>query len=264
MKTDLFKKMGKSAPIELQENSRLMDFPTLWLHGAGMSGSTWDDFTRGLPMACTPDLPWHGSEGSVQPATVENFASSMSKHLRPQTILIGHSLGGMVAMELAVRFPGKVAALILIESVPKASFGVFDGIMAQFARFLIRTTTPKFFARIAGLGESSQTKAELQRQLLKHTTTSLSATIDAAAAYNGLGILQHISVPTLIIVSIKNKSTHRGAQLTNRRVSGSKMIELTGGHHLYLDNPIQLMRAIDSFLCEAISGDESNTGPLSS
>ncbi|MEJ8561948.1 alpha/beta hydrolase [Yoonia sp. GPGPB17] len=233
--------------------SQLAGRPSFWIHGAGMSGSTWDALTAAMPLAQTPDLPWHGAAEEITPPTVEAFADYLAEDVKPDTILVGHSLGGMVAMELAVKMPEKVAALILIESVPTASDGFAQKMVAGFARLFVRLTPPKWLARLSSAGQAEEVRAELNKQLSQHTRASLAATMDAAAAYDGRKRLAQIKTPTLIIVASQNKSTHSGALLASQHIPTATLIELSGGHILYVDNPVQMLRAIEDFLASVTS-----------
>lgn len=56
------------------EHSPLVTYPSVWLHGAGMSASTFRHVIKGLPKAVALDLPGHGSVAAVQPPRVEGYA----------------------------------------------------------------------------------------------------------------------------------------------------------------------------------------------
>ena len=234
--------------------SRLVHCPSFWIHGAGMSGTTWGALTSLLPLAQTPDLPWHGSAAKIVPPTVEAFADYLSPKLPSGTVLIGHSLGGMVAMELAARWPEKIEALVLIESVPTARGGLAKWVTGGVARLFVRTIPPHWLAWLSGLGQEEDARLEMKTQLMRHTKTSLAAIMDAAVAYDGRNRLAQIKAPTLIIVGHQNRATHGGAQYASDHIPAATLIALAGGHMLYKDNPAQVLRAIDDFLASVPPG----------
>ena len=84
---------------------------TIWLHGAGMNGETWGDVC-----GVTPDLPGHGVAPRAQHASVEAFADTLFPGGDAPVALVGHSLGGMVALELAARMGARVRAVVLIDA----------------------------------------------------------------------------------------------------------------------------------------------------
>ena len=91
------------------------------LHGAGFDHSTWALHSRWFAhhgfSVLAPDLPGHGrSSGSALP-TIADMADWTAALLDAAGLkdaaLVGHSMGGLVAIETAARFPDKVRALAL-------------------------------------------------------------------------------------------------------------------------------------------------------
>ncbi len=96
------------------------------IHGLAASLHDWDFLVPDLVAdgyeACALDLLGHGDSG--KPAgfdiyNIENVTSHMtgwigSLALRQPAILIGHSLGGYLALDYALRFPERVRALVLV------------------------------------------------------------------------------------------------------------------------------------------------------
>ena len=96
--------------------------PLLFLHGTGCDASDWTAVIRELSQnrrCITLDFRGHGqSTVPTQAFSLADLASDVSRladHLRLQeVVIIGHSLGGMVAMEVACR-SSSVAGLVLLE-----------------------------------------------------------------------------------------------------------------------------------------------------
>ncbi len=227
---------------------------SFWVHGAGLAGDSWDRMTADLPLARTPDLPGHGQTAVMHPSRVERFAEVFADDVPQDAVLIGHSLGGMVALELTMRLKGKVAALVLIEAVPTVRDRFMGRISATLAAALFKAIPLSWFTRLSGVGQTPQTRAELHRQMPRMDKPRIVAALDAAAAYDGRAHLPQVSVPTLIIVGRKNKATHRGAALMAEQIPGAQMITLPGGHMLHTDNPTELRQAIDDFLTSISAG----------
>ncbi|WP_433219708.1 alpha/beta fold hydrolase [Dactylosporangium sp. CS-047395] len=86
----------------------------LLLHGLGGTGSVWDGWgpllaDRWPGRVVAPDLPGHGRAGELAEYTFEAIAD----HVLPlveepaRTVVLGHSLGGVVGLALAARTPLK-------------------------------------------------------------------------------------------------------------------------------------------------------------
>lgn len=221
---------------------------TVWLHGAGLSGSTWAGLVAGFDDAVTPDLPGHGAAPRVSPATVEGFADALDPVLPDRFAVIGHSLGGMTALEIAAHHPGRVCALVMIEAVPTVRGALADRAAAAAARLLMRMIGPARLASIAGLGETRATAAHLKAQLSSMTRQRLADALDAAFAYDGRPHLAKITAPTLVVVGEKNPKTHKGAKAAADAIPNARFTTLPGGHMLHTDLPDGLRQTILGFL----------------
>lgn len=104
--------------------------PTLVLiHGSGDSASVWQPLMRALQARkptlklLTVDLPGHGariSNPGPEQMSVRDYAEDVYAELKRQGIasafLVGHSLGGAIALTLALDHPEAVRGLIIVGS----------------------------------------------------------------------------------------------------------------------------------------------------
>jgi pimeloyl-ACP methyl ester carboxylesterase len=99
--------------------------PVIMIHGLAASLHDWDDLIPELAVhgcACyAPDLLGHGDSPKPEARAYqmdwifENFFHWMeSLHLAEPAVLIGHSLGGRVALEYARRLPAATRGLVLV------------------------------------------------------------------------------------------------------------------------------------------------------
>lgn len=91
--------------------------PIVFVHGIRVSGACWAEQVSLLaadhPVA-TPDLPGHGArrtERFEMDAAVAAVADAIDE-VGGEAVLVGHSLGGYVAIATAARHPARVAALV--------------------------------------------------------------------------------------------------------------------------------------------------------
>lgn len=95
----------------------------LFIHGIGNSGHVWDRVIEKLPknirvvtidllgFGQSPRPPWVVYSAKTQARSV--LATYFKLRLRGQVIIVGHSLGSLVAVEIAKRYPLLVRSLIL-------------------------------------------------------------------------------------------------------------------------------------------------------
>jgi pimeloyl-ACP methyl ester carboxylesterase len=90
------------------------------LHGLGATGDIWGGWwpllARRWPGRwLAPDLPGHGGSPALAAYTFDGLAAAVAGIIKPgeRTVVLGHSLGGVVALALASgRFPVPVQAVI--------------------------------------------------------------------------------------------------------------------------------------------------------
>ena len=128
----------------------------VFVHGGAQNAHTWDTVALclGRPTLAV-DLPGHGhsgwrSDGAYSPMNMADDLAVVIAELAPTArVVVGMSLGGMTAMELAVRHPSLVASLVMVDITPgvnaaktKAVTDFVDGpqSFASFDELLARTT----------------------------------------------------------------------------------------------------------------------------
>lgn len=190
--------------------------PITLLHGWGFHSGVWQESAEQLAsnkQVTAIDLPGHGR--SAMPTTdytLETLADTIAETLPDNGTLIGWSLGGMVAMQLALSHPEKIKRLILVGSVARFvrdddwRYAISPEILQDFSNSLekdLQQTLQRFVAlQVMG---SDEGRALLRK--LRDVIDSNEAP-QAAALQGGLLILQHsdlrnrlkeIHQPTLMI-----------------------------------------------------------------
>jgi pimeloyl-ACP methyl ester carboxylesterase len=92
----------------------------LFLHGLGSAGPVWWRIAEALAAAgypsITPDLRGHGESPLADGYSLDGYAGDVvSSQPGPWDLVIGHSLGGAVAVRAAVIDPGFAAGYLLID-----------------------------------------------------------------------------------------------------------------------------------------------------
>ncbi|WP_262704356.1 MULTISPECIES: alpha/beta fold hydrolase [Streptomyces] len=96
--------------------------PLVLLHGAGRSLADWDASASALTIGhrvLALDLPGHGRSPDISPwtfpAVVRHLADTLDAYGIPEAVVVGHSLGGLVAVEYARAHAGRVRGAVNLD-----------------------------------------------------------------------------------------------------------------------------------------------------
>ncbi|MFF8846601.1 alpha/beta fold hydrolase [Streptomyces sp. NPDC015127] len=141
----------------------------LLIHGIGDSSATWADLIPALARRHTviaPDLLGHGASGKPRADySVAAYANGMRDLLGvlgiDRVTLVGHSLGGGVAMQFAYQFPERTERLVLVSAggVGRAVNPVLRAVSVPGADVLLSTL------RLPGMRHAIRLFTELMRRL---------------------------------------------------------------------------------------------------
>jgi len=111
MSADLYREIEGSGP------------DLVLLHGWGLHAGVWDLLLPKLSAqfrVTRLDLPGHGrSRGLPMPDSLEALAQQVMATLPPRAVLLGWSLGGLVALRMALDAPQRIRGLVLANTTPR-------------------------------------------------------------------------------------------------------------------------------------------------
>ena len=237
------------------------------LHGWALHGGMWGPWIDQLGRHARLhfiDLPGHGhSPWPAGASTLRDLARAVSPHVPRGAAVLGWSLGGMVALELARSRPADLAALVLIATTPcfverddwpaGMSPAVLDGFAAGLAGDYRRTISNFLALQTWGDEHATQALRTLRANLDAHGEP------DPYALAVGLGILREadlradlaaIAIPTLVIAGEHDRITPvaAGRELASRLPS-ARFIEIAkAGHAPFLSHGDAVLGHVERFL----------------
>lgn len=119
--------LGDGRSVYFLEAGPKSDRPIVFIHGLGGALSSWQLVMGGLAdrhRMTSVDLPGHGNSSKTPPDSADysvaglanDIATALGVGKRKPSVIVGHSLGGAVALKLALDHPELVAGLVLIDS----------------------------------------------------------------------------------------------------------------------------------------------------
>lgn len=147
------------------------------LHGWGLHGGVWAPLAEvlaGRRVHCL-DLPGHGRSRGPVPDTLAGAAARVAEATPSGSTVMGWSLGGLLALRLALDWPDRVARLVLVAATPRFvsgpdwPHGVAPEVLTEFRSQLAsdyRQTLGRFLALQARGSESAREDTRWLRGLL--------------------------------------------------------------------------------------------------
>jgi 3-oxoadipate enol-lactonase len=266
-----------SARIAYELHGRLAGWrPWLVLiQGVGFDRSGWTPVLRRLRRRFRLVLADNrGSGGSDSPdgsLTVADMAGDIVAVLDHagvgQAHVLGVSLGGMVAQDLAFYYPERVDGLVLVSTTPGWPFGY--PMPASSARLLAATGRMTPEAALSRHTENALSAVtvqrhpelldrlvDLQRSRLPADAGGWAAQVAAGAYYTGRLRPASIRARTLVLHGEADTVVDpRNGQLLASRIPGARLVTFPGlGHLLCWEDPGGFARAVTSFLRSARPG----------
>lgn len=241
------------------------------LHGWALHGGMWGPWLDRLGRhhrLHLVDLPGHGRSPWIQGvadkgAGVTDLARAVSVVVPPGAALLGWSLGGMIALELASQEPQLLRALVLVATTPKFvagddwTHGLPAAVLEEFARGLAddhRSTVQNFLALQArGDERSLETLRQLRRSLDAHgppDPRALAAGLEILRTTDLREALPGVTLPTLVIAGDFDRLTPAGAgRGLAAALPQARFLAIPRcGHVPFLSHGAQVERAVLDFL----------------
>jgi 3-oxoadipate enol-lactonase len=242
--------------------------PIIFIHGILVSGKSWEpqiDYFSKNHQVIVCDLRGHGESTATQDTyTVELFTKDIVALLDElnveRVICCGHSFGGMVAQELALSYPERVSALILVETVHGSWVFPTDAIMGATMRacipiFMSVEDQINLFSRYFTMFGPSygEVLSYIQQETVRHINDAINFEniLQASFTFSSRLRLEQISCPTLVMVGQNFVQTHFHAYEMAWRIPNANLKTIpNAGHVLNWDDPETFNRFISEFLEE--------------
>jgi pimeloyl-ACP methyl ester carboxylesterase len=237
--------------------------PVLFVHGFPLCGEMWRPTVEqlgGRHRCFVPDLRGHGRSTATDSATIARFADDLAAVLdsyeesRP-VVVVGLSLGGIIAFEFFRRHRARMRGLVLVCTRANAESPEGAARRETLARLALEhgsapvagTMIDNLFARVVDPG--------LRREWLdlmgRTDPRGIAATSRALATRpDSLATLKLIDVPTLVVAGDDDQITPvETLRQIHSGISGSRFeIVADAGHMVPVERPDRFAALLDEFL----------------
>jgi pimeloyl-[acyl-carrier protein] methyl ester esterase len=244
------------------------------LHGWALHGGMWGpwlDRLAGHARLHLLDLPGHGrSQWPVPTHDLGALARAVFARIPRGAAVLGWSLGGMLALELARRHPRHLRALILMATTPKFlaapdwEHGMQPAVLDEFTRDLARDyrrTVQNFLAlQTRGDEHALETLRALRGKLASHgepDPRALAAGLEILRTADLRDALPRLAVPALVIAGEHDRLTPPGAgrELAAQLPMARFQLVARSGHAPFLSHADEVLAEVLGFLARHAGGE---------
>jgi pimeloyl-ACP methyl ester carboxylesterase len=225
------------------------------IHGLGADASVWDEmipYLRGTLKVWTYELHGHGRTQPLRDASIDAEAEALGaflqKHDLPYPTLVGHGMGGLIALRYAFDHPSDVYRLILIDAAPRQlatpeeKQHIAVSLVEDYERFIA--------ARYLNYSPDPAISERIVDMALRTDSVSLISLLMSSFDFDMTAELPKQSVPILVVGSemlfpgdADERAILDAIGFATARTVAFKKIALAG-HYLMLERPVYLASVI--------------------
>lgn len=240
------------------------------LHGWGLNLRVWDGLTRELAKSfrvIAVDLPGHGrSPWNPKARTPAEQAWQVHATLASRSdryLLLGWSMGGQIAIDLAAAMPGSVERLVLVATTPRfaasedwphgMAAATLEKLATQLRTNYKRTVSEFLELQVRGSAASEKVLAELHASLFSHGEAhpkALVAGLNTLKSSDLRSMLSLVRAPTLVIAGQYDRVTLPAASraLADALPDGRYVEFRRAAHAPFLSHTTEFAAMVTEFL----------------
>ncbi len=232
----------------------------IFLHGFGEDATVWADFLKLLLAEHTHFCPDYASLTNIE--SIDGYADWLNTYIKErgisESVIIGHSMGGYIALAYAEKFAKEIVGLGLFHSSAYADSEERKEIRLKTARVIAQQGTAKFIKGFYPNMFTEEFKEKnvdfIEKQIERYAYFPKEALINAQMAMRGrvdrTKVLKEATYPIMILAGEKDTFVPKEAaleQIALLKNGHSAMLERVA-HAGMFENPAESAKVVMAFL----------------
>lgn len=227
--------------------------PVVLIHAFASQSSSWAEVAGALARrgfrVIAPDLRGHGRSAWADSYALEDFEQDLVgllDALKLQRVsLVGHSLGGHLALRLAMRLPERIDRLV-IEAAPVPPRDDADALLLKAMQ-----PRPSWWRSVQTLGAARVARLWLSRAFDFRSARTVLPALRSPMPHWWRG-LSRIDAPCLLLASHNDSAVTQRIGLLSSRLTHACIHYLGSGHRLHTEHAEAFLDAVMPFLTNRV------------
>lgn len=222
----------------------------VFVHGAGGDHLVWNGQLAAVADLATGygiDLPGHGRSTGAGRDSIERYSDVVVAFLDAvqvkSAIIVGHSMGGGIALKMALTHPQRVMGLGLVGTggrlrvLPQILNGVLLDFQATAKMLNLNSFSDTADPSLVSAGEQN---------VLANSPAVLKEDFVACDRFDVMDRLSEIRIPTLVICGKQDKMTPlKYSEFLVSKIPGARLVTVEGaGHNVMIERPASVNQAL--------------------
>ena len=223
------------------------------IHGSGGDHAHWPESLRTFAKANVYglDLPGHGRSDGVGCTSIDAYADFITAFVQKLNLdkltLFGHSLGGAIALCLALQQPDWLDSIVLVGTGARLRVapGILDNLLMDYEN------TVDLLCQYAFAPHAPQNMVDTVREGFLRTPAEVThGDLSACNRFDVMEELEKISCSTLVVSGTEDRLTpvKYGQYLKDHIPEAEMAVIPEAGHMMALEKSAEFMQAINTFL----------------
>jgi pimeloyl-ACP methyl ester carboxylesterase len=237
-------------------------YPLVFVHGYLGGAAVWEDQIKTVSKTydvIAPELAGYGrSFDKAACSSIEDYAAQVLNFLTQSNIekfhLVGHSMGGMIAQQMAKQEPERINHLVCYGTGPQGMmpnrFETLDKSRERLHEDGVKSTAQRITATWFAEGKTANRYSASAKLSENVTIDTALAGLRAMETWDGRDALSGIRQPTLVLWGDGDQSYDwRQPEALWTGIANSQLAVMPGcGHNAHMENPDLFNALVENFL----------------